>query len=182
MSETMKANDFVSLPATISKTFGASKPIDVLETSTEDLLVKDTSRRKSLYRLMSSQGALKSIHSAALPSVDNFRHLPNNSKCSRSTRTQRISKSVSFCNDSARPMKRRRFERRNSKTPTMLMSMSPAASLFQLDFGDNEENEERNDDDNWDGGIKLAEDVVKQLLRRHREARKNKDSLAASLA
>jgi len=62
------------------------------------------------------------------------------------------------------------------------MSMSPAASLFQLDFGDNEENEERNDDDNWDGGIKLAEDVVKQLLRRHREARKNKDSLAASLA
>jgi hypothetical protein len=80
------------------------------------------------------------------------------------------------------PSKRRRFQRRNSKTPAMLMSM--AASLVQLEFLDEEKKEEEekqkllnitkeviseeDDDDEWDGGLEIAEELVKHLQERRR--------------
>jgi hypothetical protein len=81
------------------------------------------------------------------------------------------------------PSKRRRFQRRNSKTPAMLMSMS--ASLVQLEFLDEEKKEEEekqrlqmlakkedtfeeDDDDDWDGGLEIAEELVKHLQQRRR--------------
>jgi hypothetical protein len=81
------------------------------------------------------------------------------------------------------PSKRRRFQRRNSKTPAMLMSMS--ASLVQLEFLDEEKKEEEekqkllnlpkneviseeDDDDDWDGGLEIAEELVKHLQERRR--------------
>jgi hypothetical protein len=76
--------------------------------------------------------------------------------------------------------KRRRMQRRNSKTPAMLMSM--AASLVQLEFLDEEKKEEEekqrlakkeisegdDDDDDWDGGLEIAEELVKHLQQRRR--------------
>ena len=85
------------------------------------------------------------------------------------------------------PSKRRRFQRRNSKTPAMLMSMS--ASLVQLEFLDEEKKEEEerlkllnittkkeeisdddDDDDDWDGGLEIAEELVKHLQQRRRSS------------
>jgi hypothetical protein len=84
------------------------------------------------------------------------------------------------------PSKRRRFQRRNSKTPAMLMSMS--ASLVQLEFLDEEKKEEEerlkllnittkkevipedDDDDDWDGGLEIAEELVKHLQERRRSS------------
>jgi len=74
--------------------------------------------------------------------------------------------------------KRRRFQRRNSKTPQMLMAMSP--SLLSLDFLDKDKNEgqlrttsrtplpfsDDEDDDAWDGGLEIAEELVKHLQKR----------------
>lgn len=74
------------------------------------------------------------------------------------------------------PAKRRRFQRRNSKTPQMLMSMS--ASLASLDFlMDDDDREDKKtgtgeeDEDNWDGGLQIAEELVKQLQNRRNSNR-----------
>jgi len=68
--------------------------------------------------------------------------------------------------------KRRRFQRRNSKTPAMLMAMASA----QLDLGflkekddeDNKPKEKKDEEDSWDGGLEIAEELVKQLQQRRR--------------
>jgi hypothetical protein len=72
--------------------------------------------------------------------------------------------------DDERPAKRRRFERRNSKTPQMLMAMS--ASLISLEFlstnDDDDLSKSGSDagDDCWDGGLEIAEELVKHLQKR----------------
>jgi len=70
-----------------------------------------------------------------------------------------------------RPNKRRRFQRRCSKTPAMLMAMS--AAVLELDFLDEEEDKKeestestKDSDDSWDGGLEIAEELVKQLQQR----------------
>lgn len=76
------------------------------------------------------------------------------------------------------PVKRRRYERRNSKTPAMLMAMS--ASLVALDFTIDKEESERSsgisddDDSSWDGGLEIAEELVKHLQKRRTSAAANK--------
>ena len=77
--------------------------------------------------------------------------------------------------DADRPAKRRKFERRNSKTPAMLMAaMQAALELDFIDTSDEEKdgatnNEEDDDeDDNWDGGLEIAQELVKQLQQRRR--------------
>ena len=71
------------------------------------------------------------------------------------------------------PMKRRRFQRRNSKTAAMLLSSM--ASIVAADFDEPEEEKEQRppksnesrDDEAWDGGLQIAEELVRQLkLRR----------------
>jgi hypothetical protein len=79
-------------------------------------------------------------------------------------------------NDDGRPAKRRKFERRNSKTPAMLMAAMQAA--LELDFIETSEEEteratstEEGDDDEedtWDGGLEIAQELVKQLQQRRR--------------
>lgn len=71
------------------------------------------------------------------------------------------------------PSKRRRFQRRNSKTAAMLMcSMS---SIIACDFDHTSEQEDasnsqgsvQNTEDPWEGGLEIAEELVRQLkLRR----------------
>jgi hypothetical protein len=66
--------------------------------------------------------------------------------------------------------KKRRYERRNSKTPAMLMAMNTA---LDLDFLDDHEETERDssqssEDDVWDGGLEIAAELVKQLQKRRR--------------
>ncbi len=62
------------------------------------------------------------------------------------------------------PRKRRRFERRNSKTAAMLFSSM--SSINPADFLDDERSEDAMEDP-WDGGLEIAEDLVRQLkLRR----------------
>jgi hypothetical protein len=77
--------------------------------------------------------------------------------------------------DVDRPAKRRKFERRNSKTPAMLMAAMQAA--LELDFLNTSDEEEKEDstnkedddeEDNWDGGLEIAQELVKQLQQRRR--------------
>eukprot|EP00527_Entomoneis_sp_CCMP2396_P003302 CAMPEP_0198144358 /NCGR_PEP_ID=MMETSP1443-20131203/14932_1 /TAXON_ID=186043 /ORGANISM="Entomoneis sp., Strain CCMP2396" /LENGTH=173 /DNA_ID=CAMNT_0043807735 /DNA_START=95 /DNA_END=616 /DNA_ORIENTATION=+ len=68
--------------------------------------------------------------------------------------------------------KRRRMQRRNSKTPAMLMAMS--ASIVASEFLEKGEQEVCKTkeaqlpgwDDSWDGGIDIAEDIVNHLQTR----------------
>lgn len=66
------------------------------------------------------------------------------------------------------PQKRRRFQRRNSKTAAMLFSSM--ASIVASDFEEEEKKPETSrvsDDSAWDGGLEIAEELVRQLkLRR----------------
>ena len=76
------------------------------------------------------------------------------------------------------PLKRRRFQRRNSKTAAMLLtSMS---SIIASDFEKEEQEPQQesepktistNEDNPWDGGLEIAEDLVRHLkLRRQANA------------
>uniref|UniRef100_A0A8J9T8G1 Uncharacterized protein n=1 Tax=Phaeodactylum tricornutum TaxID=2850 RepID=A0A8J9T8G1_PHATR len=81
--------------------------------------------------------------------------------------------------------KKRRFERRNSKTPAMLLAMSTAASaLPQLDFLDEDNNDldeaskpqfsyvdDDDDESTWGGGLDIAEQLVSQLKQRRSRMR-----------
>lgn len=65
------------------------------------------------------------------------------------------------------PTKKRRYERRNSKTPRMLMAMN--ASLASLDFLNDDTDDlfkTSGDDVAFDGGLQIAEDLVKHLQNR----------------
>jgi hypothetical protein len=71
------------------------------------------------------------------------------------------------------PTKKRRMERRNSKTPRMLMAMS--ASLATLDFLNDDKDESlfkttnsEEGEDAFDGGLKIAEELVMHLQNRRR--------------
>jgi hypothetical protein len=70
------------------------------------------------------------------------------------------------------PVKRRRFQRRNSKTPAMLMAMSTASlDLDFLEKKDEEKKEEiskNEDEDSWESGLEIAEELVKHLQRRRK--------------
>jgi hypothetical protein len=82
-----------------------------------------------------------------------------------------------------RPAKRRKFERRNSKTPAMLLqAMQEALDLDLLDVSDDETDEMKarpesehkdsdgddSEEDNWDKGLVIAQELVKQLRERRR--------------
>jgi hypothetical protein len=71
------------------------------------------------------------------------------------------------------PTKKRRMERRNSKTPRMLMAMS--ASLATLDFLNDDQDDSlfkttksEDGEDAFDGGLKIAEELVMHLQSRRR--------------
>ena len=67
------------------------------------------------------------------------------------------------------PPKKRRMERRNSKTPRMLMAMN--ASLASLDFLNDTDDlfkTETTGNDEFDSGLHIAEDLVKHLQSRRR--------------
>ena len=67
------------------------------------------------------------------------------------------------------PPKKRRMERRNSKTPRMLMAMN--ASLAGLDFLNDSDDlfkTESTGNDDFDSGLQIAEDLVKHLQTRRR--------------
>jgi hypothetical protein len=66
--------------------------------------------------------------------------------------------------DGERPNKRRRFERRNSKTPAMLMAMSATLDLDFLRRND----EEAVKSELWDGGLEIAEELVQHLQQRRK--------------
>ena len=76
------------------------------------------------------------------------------------------------------PPKRRRMERRNSKTPRMLMAMN--ASLASLDFLNDTDDSlfktATGGDDEFDGGLQIAEDLVKHLQTRRRRGGLNTSS------
>lgn len=69
------------------------------------------------------------------------------------------------------PSKKRRYERRNSKTPAMLMAMNAALGI-ELYEEDETERDSTNssEDDGWDGGLEIAEELVKQLQNRRRSS------------
>jgi hypothetical protein len=137
-----------------------------------------TSQPNSLHSFMANRSSLSSLSAVRSAFLD------------MEKRRQVGAKAVNFDtdygygNDTVQepPSKKRRFQRRNSKTPAMLMSMS--ASLVQLEFLDEEKKEEEerqkkltkvdtsedDDDDNWDGGLEIAEELVKHLQQRRRSS------------
>ena len=102
--------------------------------------------------------------------------------------------------------KRRRFQRRNSKTPQMLMQQTATLLPLNLVVGtDNDSKESDNpkntvpaksepaifkitnvndeDDDDWeDDGLEVAEELVKQLQQRRRSSSASTLSAAAQVA
>jgi hypothetical protein len=67
------------------------------------------------------------------------------------------------------PLKRRRFQRRNSKTAAMMFNSM--ASIVSSDLGDSPIDEKPKEakaaEDSWEGGVEIAEELVRQLkLRR----------------
>ena len=133
-----------------------------------------TAHPNSLNHLMSSRSSLKAANAAFY----------------RDYEKARSQSSVSFDNNNSDdygygkrdseepPVKRRRMQRRNSKTPAMLMAMS--SSLLPLDFLEKKEedkpkkepnvrqddDQDDDEDDNWDGGLEIAEELVKHLQTR----------------
>ena len=92
------------------------------------------------------------------------------------------------------PNKKRRYQRRNSKTPAMLMLMkNKRAPLINLDFlhkldTEKKSSEEKSksssptdcdgDDDNWESGLEIAEELVKHLRSRRRSSANSSPSHA----
>jgi hypothetical protein len=123
----------------------------------------------SLNEMMTGRSSLKAAHAAF---VLNFEK--------RQPSKVTFEADYGYGKDFVEPQpKRRRFQRRNSKTPQMLMAMS--AALLPLDFLEDEDNEhvkiqpkstslplhDDDDDDDWDGGLEIAEELVMELQKRH---------------
>jgi hypothetical protein len=74
------------------------------------------------------------------------------------------------------PAKRRRFQRRNSKTAAMLFSS--ISSIVASDVEEKPEKEgtlineasSENNEDPWKGGVEIAEELVRQLKLRRKSA------------
>ena len=70
------------------------------------------------------------------------------------------------------PAKRRRFQRRNSKTAAMLFSSMSSIIAADIDGEDEMENHHQVEtpEDPWEGGLEIAEELVRQLkLRRKKQ-------------
>jgi len=127
----------------------------------------------SLNRMMAGRNSLKAVHCAFVLDLEK----------------RREKKSVSFGlpdvadygygdqDDSPQepPNKRRRYQRRNSKTPAMLMQMK--STLMSFDFSKLDEEchgkdvlakPEKSSSDDWDGGIEIAEELVMHLQSRRK--------------
>jgi hypothetical protein len=92
------------------------------------------------------------------------------------TRNVSFEGSVEKQNLAEPPFKRRRFQRRNSKTAAMLFSSM--SSIVSSGVGDAKEATaeiSRPADDAWDGGLEIAEELVRQLKLR-RQSLGNKDA------
>lgn len=156
-----------SLPlASVSSLSAGVQSIDIKSSKPVDLLYPSKpyipSPSNSLSRMMCNRSSLKAAHSAFIRKTISF----------APTVKDEVDYGYGEDEPAPRPTKRRRFERRNSKTPAMLMAMSAAA--LDLDFLEKDDKECRlvddddDDDDNWDGGLEIAEELVKQLQERRR--------------
>lgn len=129
----------------------------------------------SLTKMIATGKSLKSVHKALVRDLEN----------------RREPKSVSFeidqqdygygdaSPDTEPSTKRRRYQRRNSKTPAMLMQMQESLMGFDLSKLDEETHgaEESNESpvDDWNGGIEIAEELVQQLRNRRQKLMAFKD-------
>ena len=130
----------------------------------------------SLNRLMSNRSSLKNLHTAFVRDIEKRRGM----KSVGFTTTAPIDYAYGEgAPDAEPPTKRRRCQRRNSKTPAMLMRMN--SPLVNLDFLTELEKDTKEtkktvlktgEEDSWDDGLQAAEDLVKQL----RSCRRNSDS------
>lgn len=193
MTESVPQQQFasVSLEDPVrSEPMSVAKPLDMLYNSKKPLFVGSPN---SLNRMIYGGSTLKAAHSVFIRDFDK-RKLGKKSVCFGAELSdygyeQEQPKKVSFggpCDygysedhsQEDRPAKRRRMQRRNSKTPAMLMAMS-ANSALDLDFLEKRDELERtdsrqsssssilnDDDDNWDGGLEIAEELVKHLQQR----------------
>lgn len=132
--------------------------------------LQSVSSPMSLSKIMANGTSLKAVHKAFVLDIEKRREL----------------KSVAFeldpqdygygdaSPDIERPTKRRRYQRRNSKTPAMLMQMKSSLMGFDLSKLDEETHgvEECTNAlsvDDWNGGIEIAEELVQQLRNRRQK-------------
>lgn len=138
-----------------------------------------TSNPNSLNRLMSLGSSMKAVHTAYVEEA----------RRTREQKKEPSSEDYGYgygygpdedepvkkqCAEEEPPNKRRRFQRRNSKTPAMLMAMhSPL--LLHLDFLEDKKEEAAACEspststpslDSWDGGLEIAEELVMHLQKR----------------
>jgi hypothetical protein len=156
------------------------KPIEYLYSSMRPSFLK--SQSNSLNSFMGNGSSLSAVRSAFL---DMEKQRTSNTKAVNFECDYGYGYGYGKDSEQEPPSKRRRFQRRNSKTPAMLMSIS--ASLVQLEYLDEEKKEEEeklkllnitkkeeisdeDDDDDWDGGLEIAEELVKHLQQRRRSS------------
>lgn len=131
--------------------------------------LQSVSSPMSLSKIMTNGKSLRAVHKAFVRDLENRSDF----------------KSVSFevdkqdygygdaSPDSEPPTKRRRYQRRNSKTPAMLMQMQASLMGFDLSKLDEETHgaDGCNDlsSDDWNGGLEIAEELVQQLQNRRQK-------------
>jgi hypothetical protein len=162
-NSTMPGSDMMPLKRTADEAISSvSLSSDILRVSPEKTLgvppAKSLDDGRSLASMMSARrSGLHSLHKKFAEEMEERR---------------RVSFSVEEKLSLARaepPVKRRRFQRRNSKTAAMLFSSM--ASIVASDFDEPEKEQEPKDrsttEDSWDSGLEIAEELVRQLkLRR----------------
>lgn len=145
----------------------------------------------SLNRLMAGRSSLKSVRSAFVLDLENRQQKKDVSfdaygygygyGADEEEKTLQATQQ----GDELPAQKRRRFQRRNSKTPAMLMAMN-SPLLLHLDFLEEKKESEKASagstatttksqswkPDSWDGGLEIAEELVKHL-QKHRKSNAN---------
>jgi hypothetical protein len=125
----------------------------------------------SLGSLMASKRTLlQNMHKKFAEEIQLMDRPQANLDCIESRVTMEESSSTEDC-DYEPALKRRRYQRRNSKTPAMMLSSVSSIvglGLDELDeasvsWGQPSESETFIDSDPWDGTLKVAEELVRQL-------------------
>lgn len=158
----MTESDFTTLKRTTNEALCPSLPVSKsLSLSTEKTILAsktkahDSTCNHSLASMICSRrNGLQSLHAKFAEDMEQRRHVSFQSEKNTSVDEP--------------PMKRRRFQRRNSKTSAMLFSSMASIVAADLEAENEEEsNDKATSDEPWGGGVEIAEELVRQLkLRR----------------
>lgn len=124
----------------------------------------------SLNRLMCGPATITAARSALVRTVETQQTELNTRPAKRVCfNVEDYEYNVALRPEAPRPIRKRRYERRNSKTPAMLMAVSAALDIEFLREHDEKDNDP-SENHSWDDGLEIAEELVKQLHRNRRQS------------